>query len=148
MYRVVYHTECVDLSLLLCYTWQLLDISLTGRIHILVHSCGGLTGSPPSAGWAQRDAPSRVTLAAAPPLPPLQGGRSAKLPWTVRVRIAAQMAHALAHLHARGVIHRDVKVGGLACTQGGRSFTVFQGVCGGEHLVHLHARWLFTEMGS
>ncbi len=31
-----------------------------------------------------------------------------RLTWSVRVRIAAQVAHALSHLHARGITHRDI----------------------------------------
>lgn len=36
-------------------------------------------------------------------------GHDVRLPWTVRVRIAAQVAYALSHLHAKGIIHRDIK---------------------------------------
>ncbi|GAX76050.1 hypothetical protein CEUSTIGMA_g3493.t1 [Chlamydomonas eustigma] len=38
-----------------------------------------------------------------------KGGNRETLTWPMRVRIAAQMAHALAHLHTKGIIHRDVK---------------------------------------
>lgn len=41
-------------------------------------------------------------------LRPVQG-HDVRLPWTVRVRIAAQVAYALSHLHAKGIIHRDIK---------------------------------------
>ena len=41
---------------------------------------GGVTGSPPSAGWAQCKAPSRMTLNAPPSPPPSAGWAQCKAP--------------------------------------------------------------------
>lgn len=44
--------------------------------------------------------------------------------WQVCVRIARQVAEALAHAHERGIIHRDVKPSNIMLTPGGRVLVV------------------------